>query len=127
MGGAGLPGLIFAVVLLALIALSVLVFVPWFKSQREHVDRLSSSDVETLEYEVPEGQDPAVVVDALKRDGLDAVGQFRHGRQLVLIDATGGADRVRPRARAVIAHQAPLNPEDDVSPDVQVRFLDEAP
>lgn len=125
MGGAGLPGLIFAVILLGLIAVLVVAFVPWFRSRRLEVDRLSGPAVPTLEYEVPEGQDPAVVVNALKEDGLDAVGELRQGRQLVLIDATEGIDRVRPRARAVIANRAPLNPEDDVTPDTEVRFLDE--
>jgi hypothetical protein len=126
MGGAGLPGLIFAAVILVLLALTVLWVIPWMRSRREEVERLADPGVETLEYEVPEGQDPASVVNALKRDGLDAVGELRHGRQLVLIDASeAGVDDVRPRARAAIAQRAPLNTQGDAAPDRQVRFLDE--
>lgn len=126
MGGAGLPGLIFAGIVLVLLALVMLWVVPWFRSRREEVDRLADPSVETLEYEVPEGQDPVSVVNALKSDGLDAVGELRHGRQLVLIDASGaGVDAVRPRARAVIEQRALLNTQGDAAPDHEVRFLDE--
>jgi hypothetical protein len=127
MGGAGLPGLIFAVIVLALIVLSVLLVLPWVNSRRREVERLSDPDVATLEYEVPEGQDPAAVVHALKKDGLDAVGELRRGRQLVLIHSTGDLDRLRPRARAVIAERAPLSTQGDPAPDTKVRFLDERP
>jgi hypothetical protein len=76
---------------------------------------------------VPEGQDIVVVVDALKKEGLDAVGELRQGRQLVLINATGDTELLRPRARAVIATRAPLNTQGDAAPEQQVRFLDERP
>ena len=126
MGGAGLPGLIFAGIILVLIALTVLWVVPWMKSRREEVERLADPAVATLEYEVPEGQDPAAVVNALKGDGLDAVGELRQGRQLVLINASeDGIAEIRPRARAVIAERAPLNTQGDAAPDHEVRFLDE--
>ncbi|MDQ4054699.1 MAG: hypothetical protein M3237_18670 [Actinomycetota bacterium] len=125
MGGAGLPGLIFAVVLLVLIAALVLLVYPWVNSRRSEVERLADPSVEKLEYEVPEGQDPAAVVKALKHDGLDAIAELRHGRQLVLINATEGVERVRPRARAVIAQRALLNTQGDPAPEHEVRFLDE--
>ncbi len=126
MGGAGLPGLIFAGIILVLLALAVLWVLPWMKERRQHVERLADPRVATLEYEVPEGQDPVVVVTALKSDGLDAVGELRRGRQLVLIDASeDGVDEVRSRARAVIAERALLNTQGDAAPDHQVRFLDE--
>lgn len=125
MGGAGLPGLIFAVVLLVLIAVLLFVLYPWLSSRRGEVDRLADPSVPTLEYEVPEGQDPAAVVNALKHDGLNAIGELRHGRQLVLIDAAEGPEKVRPRARAAIAERALLNTQGDPSPVHEVRFLDE--
>ena len=125
MGGAGLPGLIFAVLLLVLIAALVLLVYPWVNSRQSDVERLSGPSVPTLEYEVPEGQDPASVVNALKHDGLDAIAELRHGRQLVLINATEGRERIRPRARAVIAQRALLNTQGDPAPEHEVRFLDE--
>jgi len=127
MGGAGLPGLIFAVLLLLLIGGSLFLIFPWMRASRQRIERLVDPAVDTLEYEVPEGQDPAVVVAALTLEGLDAVGELRHGRRLVLLNITGDDGEVRSRARAVIAHEAPLNPEGDASPDTQVRFLDEDP
>jgi len=125
MGGAGLPGLIFAVVVLVLIGMLVFVFFPWVNSRRRKVELLADPGVATLEYEVPEGQDPVVVVDALKQEGLDAVGELRQGRQLVLINATEGTEVVRPRARAAIAERAPLNTQGDSARDRLVKFLDE--
>ncbi len=124
MGGAGLPGLIFAALLLLAVAAVLLLVVPWMKRQRQAVEEMSDPAVPTLDYEVPEGQDPAAVVTALHHDGLTAVGELRNGRRLVLIELTDASGDIRPRARSAIA-KAALNLEGDSAAGTEVRFLDE--
>ncbi len=55
----------------------------------------------SLVYEVPEDQDPAAIVAALRQEGLDAIEVSRQGRQRVVISGAR-----RSRARALIARQA---------------------
>jgi hypothetical protein len=125
MGGAGLPGAIFVVVAIVIVCLCIFWVFPWAQSQQRRADRLTEPGTEVLEYEVPEGQDPAAVLTALHLEGLEAVTDTRHGRQLVLIEARGGVERLRPRARAIIAHKANLNTQGDPAAEHDVRFLDE--
>lgn len=55
----------------------------------------------SLVYEVPEDQDPAVIVAALRQDGMEAIEVSREGKQRVVISGAG-----RSRARALIAREA---------------------
>ena len=55
----------------------------------------------SLVYEVPEDQDPAAIVAALRKEGLEAIEVSRQGRQRVVISGAG-----RSRARALIAREA---------------------
>ena len=55
----------------------------------------------SLVYEVPEEQDPAAIVAALRQDGLEAIEVSRQGRQRVVISGAG-----RSRVRALIARIA---------------------
>jgi hypothetical protein len=57
---------------------------------------------ETLDYVVPEGQDPAVIRAALSKEGYDANLDPRSGDQLLHIEYRGGGDRDRARVRAII-------------------------
>jgi len=126
MGGAGLPGgIILPIILVLGVLLLLFVVLPWMRTESRHRSKLVSPETETLEYRVPEGQDPAAVVAALRKDGLDAMTVSRAGDQLVLIGAEGGVQRIRGRARAVIAHESDLNIEGDPAPEVDVRFTDE--
>ena len=88
--------------------------------------RLAADAEPTLDYRVPDGQDPTTVVVALGRDGFQATADPRD-TQLVHVACPAGPDRERARVRAVIASVhttgidsgAPFVPGD-------VRFDDEA-
>jgi hypothetical protein len=96
-------------------------------AKRAHVDRvLASEQTPTLEYSVPTGQDPAVILAALHGEGYTATVDPNHTQQLVLIACPGGLDRERARVRSIIA-AADVTTIDDGGPvDVDVRFRDES-
>lgn len=126
MGGAGLPFGLMAIVMLAIIVLlAVFVVVPFVRKESRQRDRLTEPGHESLVYEVPEGQDPAAIVAALRQDGLEATEVMRQGRQRVVISGPEGTEDIRSRARAVIARGADLNLEGDPSPSRKVTFADE--
>ena len=126
MGGAGLPfGLMFLVLFAIIVLLAVYVVVPWMRSESRERARLTDPRTESLVYEVPEGRDPAAIVAALRSDGLEAIEVMRHGQQRVVISCPTGKDLLRPRARAVIAHEADLNFEGDPALKREVTFVDE--
>jgi len=59
---------------------------------------------EQLRYHVPVGQDAAVLVAALKKDGYEAVGDLVEGREYIEIACPAGRDRERAHVRAIIAN-----------------------
>jgi hypothetical protein len=63
---------------------------------------LQQPEIDTLEYRVPEGQDPALLVSALQKEGYSAVGDTIAGMPRVVIDCPTGRDRERPRVRSVV-------------------------
>ena len=88
-------------------------------------ERITDTRHESLVYEVPEGQDPATIVTALRNDGLDATEVLRHGRQRVVIACRDGRGDLRPRARALIANEADLSYEGDPAQNRDITFVDE--
>jgi len=126
MGGAGLPFGLMLVVLLAIIVLAaVYVVVPWMRGESRLRERLTEPGKESLVYEVPEGQDPATVVAALRNNGLEAAEVMREGRQRVVISEASAGEDLRSRAREIIAKEADLNLEGDPSAPRKVTFADE--
>jgi len=89
-----------------------------------HAD-LSHPESSALRYHVPEGQDPASVVVALRRAGfvatLDDAGSGDAG---VLVSREDGADPDREAIRAAIAGST-LNQEGDPGGEAHPRFDDE--
>jgi hypothetical protein len=73
-----------------------------------------------LAYRVPEGQDPAAVVTALRGEGLEAVADG----DVVRVGGPGQGEPDREHVRRVLA-VAPLNSEGDPAWTRDVRFLDE--
>jgi hypothetical protein len=71
--------------------------------ERERVEaELHDSRTPTLQYSVPTGQDPAVILAALERAGFMA-GVDSHGaHQVVMVKCPEGPDRTRSRVRALI-------------------------
>ena len=114
-----------AILALAVITLYVVREQTGFLRRHEQRDKeLHSDRVPTLEYEVPEGQDPAVVLAALHQAGYDATSDATHPRQTVLIACPGGIEGEREHARAVI-ESADVTTPDDGAPVPAVRFRDE--
>lgn len=126
MGGAGLPfGLMLAVLLVLLALAAFYVVVPWVRGESRLRRRLTDPAEGALVYEVPEGQDPAAIVAALRHDGLEAIEVLREGRQRVVISGPSAVVDLRSRARAVIAGAADLNLEGDTATSRNVTFIDE--
>jgi hypothetical protein len=125
MGGAGLIfGLMFVVLVVVVLAFSLGAIPGLGREAKARQEQAESGD-DSLIYEVPEGQDPAAIVAALRTDGMDAVEVMRHGRRRIVISGPRGREALRPRARAVIAHQADLNLEGDPAHQGRVAFVDE--
>ena len=127
MGGAGLPFGLMVIALLAIVVLvAIFVVVPWARRRERERKRITDSRPEALVvYEVPEGQDPATIVTALRNAGLEATEVLRHGRQRVVIACPEGRGDLRPRARALIANEADLSFEGDPAQNRDITFVDE--
>ena len=112
-----------AIVVLALIVL----YVARTKvSAREQItEELKSDATPTLEYDVPTGQDPAVILAALDQAGYTASVDPALPQQIVLISCPGGVDRERARVRSVIQSAQVTTQQDGVPLQVDVRFRDE--
>jgi hypothetical protein len=125
MGGAGLPLLVVAVILFALVVIGMVAgVVPWSVRRAKRIEDIKAGDTTALEYVIPEGHDPAAILGALHRDGFDAIHNEQQGRSSILIPLPEGTGRRRARARAVIEHEAYLNTQGDPA-ERTVRFEDE--
>jgi hypothetical protein len=93
---------------------------------RERVEaELHDAATPTLEYVVPTGEDPVVVVAALERAGF-TVGVDSHGtHQLVLVKCPDGPERSREKVRALIEAAGTTMPRQEVPMRTDVRFRDE--
>jgi pimeloyl-ACP methyl ester carboxylesterase len=96
--------------------------------ERNQVDlELHDAHMPTLEYVVPNGQDPAVLLAALELAGYTAtVDSQQQPYQVVMIACPDGVDRQRAHVRSVIDSASVTTPEDGVPLQVDVRFRDEA-
>jgi hypothetical protein len=91
-------------------------------------DRLQNADRPTLRYEVPSGQDPALVLAGLRQAGYDASPDSEPGPSspIVIIGATGGApDREAVRSTLADLDGTNIVPEESGSVHTPVRFVDE--
>jgi hypothetical protein len=119
MGAAVVP----VVLLVVLLALGVFAVV--HLTRRAERDTIPAGQP-TLRYSVPEGQDPAAVLVALRAEGLDAATEDEGPHQDVVIACPTGVERERPRVRAIIQHARHLGDDEGV-PVPTVRFADEQP
>lgn len=95
--------------------------------ERQRVDEVLEDDrTPTLEYAVPTGQDPAVLLAALHRADYTATVDPSGGHQVVLVACPAGVEAERERVRSVIESANVTAPDDGVPLDVVVRFLDES-
>lgn len=118
---------IFALVVLAVLAFLGSLLVGEWVSRRSTVEQaLADPGVQTFDYEVPEGQDPAVLLAALHHHGLEAAGDTSGARQLVHIASHTGVEDIRERARTVIESVTETTFDDPMQFDPKpVRFEDE--
>ncbi|MGN6252157.1 MAG: hypothetical protein ACTHNS_10130 [Marmoricola sp.] len=113
-------------VLLVIIVIAVIALAGRAKTQTHDAADLSRSDA-TLQYVVPEGQDPAAVVAALENHGYLARRDpdYTH-TAMVVVDCPEGVEHDRPRVRTVLEQAMPLNMDGDRAPALDpVRFADE--
>ena len=112
-------------ILIVLVLLGALAFygLRMANQRREKADELLEDKLPYLRYHVPDHQDIAAVVAALRQDGFDAVSEVEGPHYDVLIPCPAGTDRDRAKARAAIGHAT--NPEGDPLGLEPVRFEDE--
>jgi hypothetical protein len=73
--------------------------------------RLRAPQSHALAYTVPVGQDPAVLVSALKRAGFTAIGEMQGGTERLLVDCPNPDDRAQ--VRDIIEHERHTHFEND--------------
>ena len=93
---------------------------------RERVQtHLHDASTPTLEYVVPTGEDPVVVVAALERAGFTVAVDPHGAHQQVLIECPDGRDPSRTKVRAVIEAAHAGTVQDGLPVQAAVRFRDE--
>ncbi|UNX56637.1 hypothetical protein MF406_18470 (plasmid) [Georgenia sp. TF02-10] len=127
MGGSGLaliPVLIIVAIALWLL-FSGVVFAGGSRTGRSG-KVLRPDPAHELRYQVPEGQDPVVVLTALHQRGYDAVLEEPEGRRIIDVTCPEDKDHDREDVRHVIAGAGTtLDEKDRTGLPQQVRFLDE--
>lgn len=118
--------LLVPLIVLVVILIAVGIGVRAWAARREAVaEDLARPTTSTLDYHVPPGQDPVVVLTALSTEGFSATAD-PHRTDLVHISCPAGADRDRARVRATIAsaHSTAIDTGASMDP-TPVRFADE--
>ena len=101
--GGGIPlGLIFLLVVIVLTVIGLYWVRPWARQRQRLSDHVNAPSTPTLDYRVPAGQDPAVVMAALTGAGYEAAVD-PHDAHRVRVDCPAGPDEERSRVREVIA------------------------
>jgi hypothetical protein len=100
------------------------------RRETQHSDRLQNADRPTLRYEVPQGQDPAVVLHELRKAGYDVSADSEPGPSspVLIIGTPGGAAPDREELRSTLDRldSANIDPSADMALDrPSVRFMDE--
>ena len=124
--GAVLVPVLLVVIVLVIGAIAVKRFT---RAEIDHSDRLQADERPTLRYQIPAGQDPALVLAGLRRAGYDASADSEPGPSspIVIIGATGGApDREAVRRALADIDGTNVVPEESGTVDrTRVRFEDE--
>ena len=116
------------ILLLIVLVAGALAVKRFSRREIDHSDRLQNADRPTLRYEVPPGQDPALVLAGLRRAGYDASADSEPGPSspMVIIGATGGApDREAVRRTLADLDGTNIVPEESGPVRTPVRFVDE--
>ena len=118
------------VILLLVVIVAAVIAVKRFSgSEVQRSDRLQNADRATLRYEVPDGQDPAVVLAGLRGAGYDASPDSEPGPSSpIVIIGSRGSDPDREAVRRTLADLDGTNIVPEESGQVRrsrVRFVDE--
>lgn len=122
------PSMPVVLTLLAVLALGLIVLyvVREQAKRRDAVDEeLTADRASTLEYDVPTGQDPTVILAALETAGYTATVDPRGAHQVVIVACPHGVETERERVRAAIESADVTTPEDGVPVHATVVFRDE--
>lgn len=98
----------FGVLIATVIAVAAIVWIVMYVVRQQVVEReqvseeLHAPQTPTLEYAVPTGQDPTVIIAALEKAGYTATANPHHAHQRLLVACPEGVDRERERVREVI-------------------------
>ena len=119
--------LIGTLLLVVLVGVALAVAVKrWADERAIRVDQLALSPFETLEYVVPPGQDPALVLAALEGAGYQTAPDPAAGSRLIHIECRFGRDHERARVREVIESSAVATIDDGTTQGPPpVVFVDE--
>jgi hypothetical protein len=127
-------GAVLVPVILALVVvvLGVIAMKRFSREEIQQSDRLQNADRPTLRYQIPPGQDPALVLNALHRAGYDASPDSEPvpSSPIVIIGESDGdePDREAVRATLVQVDGSNINPEDSGAVERgRVLFADEKP
>jgi hypothetical protein len=121
----------FGVLIATVIAVAAIVWIVMYVVRQQVVEReqvseeLHAPQTPTLEYAVPTGQDPTVLIAALEKAGYTATANPHHAHQRLLVACPDGLDREREHVREVIASASVTAPSDGVPLEPDVRFRDE--
>lgn len=88
-------------------------------------DPAEAPRTEVLRYDVPDGQDPVVVVSALRKAGYDPATDLVEGSTTVVVPCPAGVDRERAHVREVIAGASETTLEGPEFDPGRVTFEDE--
>jgi hypothetical protein len=116
--------------LLVVVVLGVLAVRRFSRAEIHHSDRLQAEGRPTLRYEVPPGQDPALVLAGLREAGYDASADSEPGPSspVVIIGTTSGGAPDREDLRSLLRRidDSNINPDDSQRlARPPVRFTDE--
>lgn len=112
------------VVIVVILVIAWVGFRRWGAERNRISDELNEPTNPSLDYRVPTGQDPAVVLAALNADGYVAATDTTDS-QLVRVACPAGPDRERARVRAVIENAGGTALEHGAPVPGPVRFEDE--
>lgn len=127
-------GAVLVPVLLLILALvlGVLAVKRFSRAEVERSNLLQNADTPTLRYQVPPGQDPAVVINTLRRAGYNASPDSEPGPSspIVIVGSPDGGAPDREAVRATLVLASGTNVVPDESGEVErgrVLFEDEYP
>ena len=129
--GPGMGAVLVPILLvLVVVVLGVLAVKRFTRAEIEHSDRLQADDRPTLRYEVPPGQDPAVVLAGLRQAGYDASADSEPGPSspIVIIGTRDGGMPEREDLRVLLSGIEGSNVNPDESQRLarpSVHFTDE--